>query len=367
MLHKFYKFFDWPLFASALLLSLIGLMMIYSTGLGGTADSFLWVRQAVALGLGVLGLIFLSSLDYNIFHKASGVLYVFSLALLVLVLFFGQEIRGAARWFDLGFFSFQPAEFSKLALIVFLANFLKLKQPMLQKFRYVLWSGIYPGIIAVLLMLQPDLGSAIIHMAIWAGMLLVSPVPRRFLLYLLVIFLVIAAVSWVSFLHDYQKDRIRSFLHPAADPQGQGYNVIQSIVAVGAGGLHGRGLARGPQSQLQFLPERQTDFIFASLVEELGLIGGGLVLALFFLVFSRLIKIAGKAREIFGAYLVGGFFFLILTQILVNVGMNLGLVPVTGVTLPFLSYGGSSLLLTFFMMGIAESVARRGQTSLDGV
>lgn len=359
MFHKFYKFFDWPLFVATLLLSLIGIMMIYSTGLGDKTGAFLWVRQATAMGFGVLGLLFLSRLDYNFFHKAAGVLYVLSLILLVLVLFFGQEIRGAARWFDFGFFSFQPAEFSKLALIVFLANFLRLKQPMLQKFRYVLWSGVYPGIIAVLLMLQPDLGSAIIHVAIWTGLLLISPAPRRFLLYLLVIFLIISAASWVLFLRDYQKDRIRSFVNPAADPQGQGYNVLQSIVAVGAGGIYGRGLARGPQSQLQFLPERQTDFIFASLVEELGFIGGGLVLVLFFLVFVRLIKIAGKAREIFGAYLVGGFFFLILTQILVNVGMNLGLVPVTGVTLPFLSYGGSSLLLTFLLVGMVQSVARR--------
>lgn len=366
MFHKLYKFFDWPLFAATLLLSLTGIMMIYSTGLGNKTEVFLWARQGVALAFGVLGLLFLSTLDYNFFRKASGVLYALSLVLLVLVLFFGQEIRGAARWFDFDFFSFQPAEFSKLALIVFLANFLKLKQPLLQKFRYVLWSGVYPGIIVVLLLLQPDLGSAIIHVAIWAGLLLISSAPRRFLLYLLVIFLVISAVSWVLFLHDYQKDRIRSFIDPAADPRGQGYNAIQSIVAVGAGGIYGRGLARGPQSQLQFLPERQTDFIFASLVEELGFVGGGLVLILFFLIFIRLIKIAGEAREIFGTYIVGGFFFLMLTQILVNVGMNLGLVPVTGVTLPFLSYGGSSLLVTFLMLGIVESVARRSLAARFG-
>ncbi len=359
MFHKLYHFFDWPLFAAALLLSLTGIMMIYSTGLGDDPEVFLWTRQAAVLAFGVLALFFLSTLDYIFFRKASGVLYVASLVLLALVLFFGQEIRGAARWFNFGFFSFQPAEFSKLALVVFLANFLKLKRPLLQKFRYVLWSGVYPGVIVGLLMLQPDLGSAIIHVAIWAGLLFLSPVPRRFLLYLLVIFLIVSAASWTLFLHDYQKDRIRSFVDPAADPQGQGYNVIQSIVAIGAGGIYGKGLARGPQSQLQFLPERQTDFIFASLVEELGFVGGGLVLILFFLIFIRLIKIAREAREMFGTFLVIGFFFLMLTQTLVNIGMNLGLVPVTGVTLPFLSYGGSSLLVTFLMLGMVESAARR--------
>lgn len=359
MFYKLFKFFDWPLLAAALLLSATGIMMIYSTGLPGEAEAFLWIRQAAALVFGVLAGFFLSTLDYNFFHKASGLLYVASIMLLVLVLVFGQEIRGAARWFNLGFFNFQPAEFSKLSLVFLLATFLKLKQPLLQKFRYVLWSGIYPGVIVVLLMLQPDLGSAIIHAAIWIGLLLVAPVPKRFLLYILVIFLILSAVSWIFFLHDYQKDRIRSFVDPAADPAGRGYNVIQSIVAVGAGGISGRGLTRGLQSQLQFLPERQTDFIFASLVEELGFIGGGLVLVLFFLLFVRIIKIAKEARELFGRYLAAGGFFLILTQILVNVGMNLGLVPVTGVTLPFLSYGGSSLLATFLLIGIMESLAKR--------
>lgn len=366
MFNRLFKFFDWPLFLAALLLSATGIMMGYSTGFRGDAEAFQWVRQAVVLVVGILGLFFLTALDYSFFHKASGVLYALAVILLILVLFFGQEIRGAARWFDLGFFNFQPAEFSKLALVVMLAKFLQLKQPLLQKFRYVLWSGIYPAVIIILLLLQPDLGSAIIHAALWVGLLLLAPVPKRFFLYLAVVFLVLSAVLWVFFLHDYQKDRIRSFVDPASDPTGRGYNVIQSIVAVGAGGLYGQGLTRGLQSQLQFLPERQTDFVFASLVEELGFVGGGLVLLLFFLFFVRIIKISREARELFGMYLAGAIFFLILAQVTVNIGMNLGLVPVTGVTLPLLSYGGSSLLVTFWLVGILESIAHRSRTAKFG-
>lgn len=353
------RFFDWPLFVSAILLTGTGVMMIYSTGISSEVESFFWVRQVIALCLGVLGLFFFTSVDYRLFRRLATGIYLLSLFLLLATLLFGQEIRGAERWFDFGFFSFQPAEFSKLALILVLASFFQQKQTDLKKFRFVLGSAVFPGIIVILLMLQPDLGSAIIHIVIWAGMLFISTVPRRFLLYMLVIFLVLSVLSWVFLLHDYQKDRISSFLNPAADPSGRGYNAIQSIVAIGSGGLLGTGLARGLQSQLKFLPERQTDFIFASTVEELGFVGGGVVLLLFMLLLSRLFKIIRDGRELFGVYCSTGIYALLCGQIFINVGMNLGLVPVTGVTLPFLSYGGSSLVITFWLVGIAESIFRR--------
>ncbi len=352
------KYFDWFLFAGIVLLSLVGLMMIYSTGLAGIAESTLWTKQLAALALGFFALFFFSSQDYQFLRKGSSFVYLVSIALLLAVLFFGQEIRGARRWFDLGFVNFQAAEFSKFALIILLAKYFQVRQAVLARFGYVLLSFLYVLPLIVLIMFQPDLGSAVAHLVIWVGLLFVSPMPRRFFLYLLVIFLIVAAFAWQFFLAGYQKDRIYSFLDPTADPLGHGYNVIQSVVAVGSGGVWGTGLARGLQSQLKFLPERQTDFIFASTAEELGLVGGGLVLL--FLGFSllRMGKILRGARDYFGVYLVAGVWFLLITQSVINIGMNLGLLPVTGVTLPFLSYGGSSLVVMLSLIGIVESVAR---------
>src|SRR3989344_1313656 len=228
MFTRHLKYFDWPLFAASILLGLTGLMMIYSTGLAGAAsESNLWVRQSAALLVGIAGLFFFATFDYHFLKKSGNWLFLVSVLMLLAVLLFGPEIRGSKRWFDFGLFNFQPAEISKFALVVMLAKYLQLKGALTQKFRYVIGSFLYILIPATLIMLQPD--------------------------------------------------RIGSFLDPTADPLGRGYNAIQSIVAIGSGGPWGRGLARGLQSQLKFLPERQTDFIFASTVEELGLVGGGLV------------------------------------------------------------------------------------------
>lgn len=354
------KSFDWPLLASSLVLALLGLMMIYSTGLssGGGLESGLWLRQAFFLLAGLLVFFFFATLDYHNLQKASSIFYLLALLLLILVLLWGREIRGSTRWFSFGFFNFQPAEFAKLALLILLAKYFQKEGGLMRRFRNVARSFVYAAVPAALVAAQPDLGSAALLASIWVGFLLISPMPRRFFLYLLLIFLVFSGVSWRFFLHDYQKDRVRSFLQPTADPLGRGYNVIQSIVAVGSGGWTGQGLARGLQSQLRFLPERQTDFIFASTVEELGFVGGAAVLALFAFLLLRGVRIFRQARDAFGTYLSGGITFLFFVQAAVNIGMNLGLLPVTGITLPFMSYGGSSLLVSFASLGIMQNIAR---------
>lgn len=351
------KNFDWVFFGAILALSAVGVMMIYSTGLAGPAEKGLWLRQLAAMGLGLAGMFFLSSLDYRFFRKSSVALYLFSLALLVLVLLAGQDIRGSRRWFSAGPVNFQPAELSKLALIIILAKYFQVRAPFLRKFRYVLLSFLYAALPAALIMLQPDLGSALVHVGIWGGMLLAASIPKRFLVYLLLLFVMSAGIAWQFALADYQKDRIHTFLDPTADPLGRGYNVIQSMVAVGSGGLFGRGLTRGLQSQLKFLPERQTDFIFASTVEELGFFGGILVLIFFAVILLRILRQARRSADSFGSMLAVGAFSLLLVQITVNVGMNLGLLPVTGITLPFLSYGGSSLLISFLLAGLIQSLS----------
>lgn len=359
MITKSFKHFDWLFFTATLVLCGIGLMMIYSTGLAGNRElSDLWVKQMVALAIGLAALFFLSNVNYHFFAKNSRFFYLGAVFLLVLVLIVAPEVRGSKRWFDLGIANFQPAEFSKFALIVLLAKYFQKRGNLVQEFRYAAWSFIYVLIPVVLIMLEPDLGSAAVHVAIWLGVMAVSSMPRRFYLYFLGIFLIAAAVGWSFALAPYQKDRVYTFLEPTADPLGRGYNVIQSIVAIGSGGIGGTGLARGLQSQLRFLPERQTDFIFASTAEELGLIGGGIVLLLLAFILFRIIKIMRSSRDLFGMYLAGGVFALIFTQSMVNIGMNLGLLPVTGITLPFLSYGGSSLIINLALVGIVESIAQ---------
>lgn len=353
-----FRHFDWPLFFAVLLLSLLGIVMIYSTGLQGDELGGLWIRQLLALGLGLLGLFFFSSLDYHYFQRASTWFYLFSIGLLALVLIFGNEIRASRRWFDLGLVNFQPAEFSKFALIVILAKFFQTHKLLLGKFRYVLASMAYALIPAALIIRQPDFGSAAVHLVIWLGLLLISRIPWRSMVLLLLIFAIMGGLAWQMVLHDYQKARVVNFFNPTADPLGQGYNVRQAIVAIGSGGLTGAGLARGFQSQLRFLPERHTDFIFATTIEELGLLGGSVVLVLFLFIFWRLVQILKRARDLFGIYLAAGILFLFLAQSIVNTGMNIGLFPVTGITLPFMSYGGSSLVITLFLIGVVQNISQ---------
>lgn len=351
------KNLDWVLLAAVCVLSALGVMMIYSTGLAGVPERSLWIRQLVWLAMGFAGLGLFAFLDYRFWRRASTAVYVFTLGLLALVLVLGQDIRGSTRWFALGLVNFQPAELGKLALTVVLANFFESRAGLLQNFRYTGLSFLYVLIPAILIMRQPDLGSALVSFGIWAGLLVVVKVPARHILYLLLIFALVSVASWQFVLEDYQKDRIATFVDPTADPLGRGYNVIQSMVAVGSGGIWGHGLARGLQSQLRFLPERQTDFIFASTVEELGLVGGSFVLLLVAAVCLRILRIMRRCPDSFGRYLAAGVFFLFLLQAAVNIGMNLGLLPVTGITLPFVSYGGSSLVISLWLIGIVQSVA----------
>ena len=232
-------------------------------------------------------------------------------------------------------------------------------QEKIKDIRYVLLSAVYVSIPALLILIEPDLGSALVIFFTWLGMLLCSKMNKKHLAVLLLVGVLASSFGWFFVLHEYQKNRIYTFLDPSQDPQGRGYNVLQSIIAVGSGGIFGRGVGRGLQSQLKFLPERQTDFIFASTAEELGLLGGIFILTMFGVIFSRLLAAARRARDNFGMYLTLGIFFMFLVQVVVNIGMNVGLVPVTGIPLPLLSYGGSSLLTTMFALGLAQSVVAR--------
>lgn len=356
--YKSLSYFDVIIFSSSILLLFLGLLMIYSTT-NNSNGSVLWLRQALFAGIGLGGMFGLAFYDYRNLKKITPWLYLAIIVLLLFVYFFGPAVRGSVRWIDLGFFRLQPAEFAKLAMVIVMAKFFDQQGERLKNFRYVVLSMIYLIVPFLLVLIEPDLGSALVILFTWFGMVLFSRINKKHLLTLIVLFLIVAVVAWFFFLHDYQKQRVYTFLDPASDPQGQGYNVLQSIVAVGSGHLWGWGIGRGSQSQLQFLPERQTDFIFASTAQELGFFGSTFILLLYIVIFYRLIKTCMRSRDNFGAHLTIGIFMMLFVQVVINVGMNIGLLPVTGIPLPLLSLGGSSLITTLLALGIIQSIVAR--------
>lgn len=344
----------------ALLLSILGTIVISSS------STNLAIGQAIYIGVGLLLYIGLSKLDYQLWKPFFKPVYIVIIALLLFVLFLGYETRGSVRWIPLGLFNFQPSEFAKIILILVLANFWSKKMPD--------WKNISKSIlmlfpIAFLVFRQPDLGTALTIVFIWITVLLAANLSFKKIFLIFLIGMMIIPSSWF-FLKDYQKHRITTFLYPEHDPLGLGYNVIQSTIAVGSGQIYGRGLGRGTQSRLQFLPEYRTDFIFASIAEELGMIGSLVVLFLYSTLFFTIYRILSQVRDRFGELIVVGVMGMLFFQMVVNIGMNIGIMPVTGITLPLLSYGGSSILTIFICLGLLASIKRyssknREFTSLD--
>ena len=333
--------------------------MIYSTTLGSEVN--LVTRQIIFFGGGIFLLFAFSALDYRYLQRISFILYGLGVALLVSVLFLGLNISGSTRWFDLGFFRLQPVEYMKIALILHLAAFFQKEGMVIRRIKTVALSFLYAAIPIFLTLLQPDLGSAVVLGVIWFGMLLAAGVERKHVIVFLLIFTMLASVGWIYVFEDYQKNRITSFLDPAADPQGSGYNSLQSIIAVGSGGFFGRGFARGVVSQLKFLPERQTDFIFASLAEELGFLGAFFLLSILLFWLFRQTRTIRRARDGYGVYVAVGIFTYFFSQTVINVAMNIGLLPITGIPLPLISYGGSSLIISLVSIGILESIVAHAQ------
>jgi rod shape determining protein RodA len=299
----------------------------------------------------------MANYNYHTLAKVNRGTYVVLIVLLLFVLFFGRSIRGSARWIDLGFFQLQPAEFAKVIVVIGLSRWFYLFRGEINSWKNVLLTIILAGIPAGLVLVEPDLGSSMVIMAVWFGILLVSSISKRRLLVLILCGMLAVAGVWQFVLHDYQRVRLETFLDPNLDPRGRGYNVRQAIIAVGSGEAFGRGLGKGLQSQLKFLPERQTDFIFATAAEEIGFLGSALMVLLYALLMWRMLMVAARARDELGRYLAYGIFFFFFFQVTINIAMNLGLAPVTGIPLPLLSYGGSSLLVTFLALGIVHNIS----------
>jgi rod shape determining protein RodA len=354
------KHFDLPLLIVSGLILAVGLVVLYSTSVsGGTLQIF--YRQLIFAGFGLIVFFIFSSYNYHKLSKQNRIIYVVLILALAALLIFGREIRGSTRWIDLGFFRVQPAEFAKVIVLTGLSRWLFLRRGQINSWKNIAVTFLYTALPAGLIILEPDLGSALVIMGIWFGMLLVSPMRKTYLLGFIVLALISAGIGWKFVLQDYQKNRVEVFLNPDLDPRGQGYNVRQAIIAVGSGEIVGRGLGRGLQSQLKFLPERQTDFIFASAAEEIGFLGSIALLGLYYFLIRRLIKIIQYAKDDLGYFLTSGVLFLFLVQVIINMGMNMGILPVTGIPLPFLTYGGSSLIVSFIALGIVQNVARQSR------
>ncbi|MBN1326125.1 rod shape-determining protein RodA [Candidatus Falkowbacteria bacterium] len=353
------KKIDWPLYATVCLLGILGLILIYSVALGSQVEqNYLNFKKQIVFFILSAVIVFLIAifLDYRALVKYNTPLYILGIILLLAVLFFGKTIRGTTGWFDLGVFSFQPIEFVKIFLMVFISKFFSDKAKYINQFKYLVLSGLGVILVMMLVILQPDFGSALVLLIVWLVLILLTGIKKSHLFFLGSIFIIICLISWFFVLAPYQKERIKVFLDPSLDPLGSGYNVTQAIIAIGSGNIFGKGLTSGSQSQLRFLPESQTDFIFAVLAEELGLIGVLLLLGLWAIIFWRLINIAKKVYDNFALYLIISIGTLFFTQLIINIGGNLGLLPITGITLPFVSYGGSSLLACMIMVGLIESI-----------
>lgn len=346
------------------LLLTFGLSALWSVSFQGAIfNSGNLVRQSGSIFLGLIMMFFLAFYDYRVFNSWSTRLYLVMNALLLLVIIFGATVRGHTGWLGVGAYRFQPVEIAKVILIIFLASFFSKKKNQFSIVVRIIISTILLLLPLVLVLKQPDIGSAVLLVGIWGVMLIFSGVSKKNLAVLALIGLLVSCSTWF-FLKNYQKERIINFISPNNDPRGSGYNVLQSIVAVGSGGLWGKGLGHGSQSQLNFLPEKNTDFIFAVIAEELGFFGSLILLVIFGLLFYRLKETARLARDNFGYLLAIGIMAMIFLQLLVNIGMNIGIIPVTGVPLPMLSYGGSSIISLLASLGIVQSVFMRRNTNI---
>lgn len=358
-----FKGFDIWLVGSCLLLTGMGLVTMYSF----QGDNFFFQRQLIWIVTAV-GIMLLAMIpDYRFLRigNATFGLYLSFLFLLVLVLFVGEVTLGAQSRFDLGFFSLQPSDPAKIVLILVLAKYFSKRHELIGDFKHIIISGIYAMLFFGLVFIQPDFGSAIILFFVWFGMVLVAGIKPKHLAVVFLLGTLTFGGMWQFAFQDYQKARIATFLDPLSDIQGAGYNAYQSTIAVGSGQFIGKGIGYGTQSKLQYLPEYETDFIFAAFAEEWGLLGVIVLFLLFGVAISRLLLHAIRAESNFERLFATGVAILFVSHFFVHIGMNIGLLPVTGTTVPFLSYGGTHLVTEFLGIGIVMAMSRYAKTQYE--
>jgi rod shape determining protein RodA len=354
---------DWLLFGAALILSLAGLITMnsfLSVGEAGAGANHFFQRQAIWLAISIAVFLIASMIDWRFLRKKTTIIIIFAVCVFVLLSLFavGSIFKGAKSWFDLGGFAFQPTDLAKLALVLLLAKYFARRHVEIANIRHILISGFYAFVIFALVLLQPDFGSAIIIFFVWLAMVLVSGISKKHFAAVFLLGITAFAGMWLFAFKDYQKQRIATFLNPLADIRGAGYNAYQSTIAVGSGGLYGKGIGLGSQSKLKFLPEYETDFMFAAFAEEWGLVGVLIIFSLYGTIVWRVIKISERGETNFESLYGLGVVSILLSHFIIHVGMNVGLMPVTGLVMPFMSYGGSHLVAEFLALGILQGQAR---------
>lgn len=359
---RLFSHLNWGLLACMLVLFFMGVGNLYSASgtrlEEGLAFSDFYRRQLIWGGAGLLCMLAAMCVDYRKLRNLAWLFYLLSILLLLLVPFLGKTVYGAKRWLSLGFMSFQPSEAAKLAVLVLGARLLASDSAALgwKNFFKIVIMGLVP---CTLILLQPDLGTTMLLLLILAGMILFHGIKSYVFKTCALAAPCAAAIMWFVGMHDYQRQRILSFLNPDVDPRGAGYHILQSRIAIGSGELWGKGFGEGTQSQLRFLPERHSDFAVAVFGEEWGFVGCVALVTLFCLFLLSIYFTAIQARERFGSMLVVGVFFYFFWQIFINMGMVIGLMPVVGVPLPFISYGGSATIVNFILLGVVLSVSMR--------
>ena len=368
------KFIDRPFIITLILLIILGLVTLTSASQGISADPWFHVKKQIgAVILGIIAAILLLRYEYSHLSRYSIMLYGISILLLIIVLILGEEVRGTTGWISIGPLpAVQPAEFTKILLIIAFADFLKRRKGSLETFTQIIPCFLFMGIPFLLIMLQPDMGTALVYIVFTVIMMYVAGVNSKLLSTIIISALAVTGLAlflhfqfdmWLP-LEDYQLKRLAVFLNPYEDGQGGrgiGWHTIQSLVAIGSGGLAGKGLFNGTQVQLNFLPDHHTDFIYAVIGEEMGFLGAAFVIILYTVLLLRCIYIAFNAKDLFGSLIVSGIAAMWLFHVFENIGMSLGIMPITGIPLPFLSYGGSAMLTNLIAAGLILSVNVRGK------
>ena len=363
-LRDFLRQSDWWLFVSPALIIGLSLTVLYSISAVRTGgDLFLFKKQLVVALAGLILALIISAINYRTWQSVSWVIYLATLLLLVAVLIFGQKIHATRGWFNIGQWQFQPVEFTKLTLVIILASYFARRSRELNLFSNLIQSFVLAALPVALVLLQPDFGSAAILFSLWFSMLLIIGVRRRYVVALFVLMIGGLLISWLFLFAPYQKARLVSFFFPSERTRTQSYNVRQAIIAIGSGEITGRGLGSGTQSQLKFLPEAGTDFIFAVVGEELGFVGVAVLFGLFGIWYYRVFRLLLKCRDEFASFILVGTAVLIFIEIFISAGMAMGVVPVVGVPFPFVSAGGSSLLTHLILVGIVAGIARQENAS----
>jgi rod shape determining protein RodA len=364
--------FDWGLFLTVVVIAVFGLMNLYSAGYDPDTHYrlFPWLpiemqshafgRQLFFLGVGFVVLLVSLAIPSQVLHRYAYVFYGVCIVLLIAVLLFGVVVNGSRRWLSLGGFNLQPAEPMKLGLILALGRYLARNPPLPggYTFRQLITPILMVGVPMALIIDQPDLGSALSVGIVGGAMILFMGVHPRILLASILLLLTVAYPAWHA-LHPYQQRRVLTLFNPDADPRGSGYHIIQSKIAVGSGGLFGKGYFQGTQTQLEFLPEHTTDFVFSVVAEEWGFLGCLVVLLLYVLLIYRLLRVVSRSKDLYGGIITVGVTALLFFHTIINIGMVIGLLPVVGIPLPLLSHGGSAMVSAMVGLGIALGVSMR--------